>query len=30
LTRKKDVENDIGMSECDMNGISRCTIQFRS
>jgi hypothetical protein len=30
LTRKKDVENNLGMSEYDMNGIRRCKIQFRS
>jgi SET domain-containing protein len=30
LTRKKDVENNLGMSEYDMNGILRCKIQFRS
>jgi hypothetical protein len=27
---KKDVENNVGMSEYDMNGILRCKIQFRS
>ncbi len=30
LTRKKDVENNLGMSEYDMNGILRCKIRFRS
>ncbi len=30
LTRKKDVENNLGMSEYDMNGILRCKIQCRS
>jgi hypothetical protein len=30
LTRKKDVENNLGMSKCDMNAILRCKIQFRS
>ncbi len=30
LTRKQDVENNLGMSEYDMNGILRCKIQFRS
>ncbi len=30
LTRKKDVENNLGMSEYDMNGILRGKIQFRS
>jgi hypothetical protein len=30
LTRKKDVDNNLGMSEYDMNGILRCKIQFRS
>jgi hypothetical protein len=30
LTRKKDVKNNLGMSEYDMNGILRCKIQFRS
>jgi hypothetical protein len=27
---KSDVENNLGMSEYDMNGILRCKIQFRS
>jgi SET domain-containing protein len=26
---KKDVENNLGMSEYNMNGILRCKIQFR-
>jgi hypothetical protein len=30
LTRKKDVENNLGMSEYDMNGILGCKIQFGS
>ncbi len=30
LTKKKDVENNLGMSEYDMNGMLRCKIQFRS
>ncbi len=28
--RKKCVDNNVGMSEYDMNGILRCKIQFRS
>ncbi len=27
---KKDIENNLGMSEYDMNGILGCKIQFRS
>jgi hypothetical protein len=30
LRRKKGVDNNLGMSEYDMNGILRCKIQFRS
>jgi SET domain-containing protein len=30
IDKKKDVENNLGMSEYDMNGILRCKIKFRS
>jgi hypothetical protein len=30
LARKKGVDNNLGMSECDMNGVLRCKIQFKS
>ncbi len=30
IDKNKDGENNLGMSEYDMNGILRCKIQFRS
>jgi hypothetical protein len=28
--RKKDIEKNLGMNEYDMDGILRCTIEFRN
>jgi hypothetical protein len=30
LKKKKDVEKKLGVSEYDMDGILRCTIQFKN